>query len=69
MVFGGDVGKQKITMTIDDRVFVAFKELCKKNGMKVSSKVELLMKDFVLAFPEDNERARILDNRKRRSRR
>ncbi len=38
--------KRKITMTIDDAVFSQFKELCKANAMKVSSKVELMMKEF-----------------------
>lgn len=38
--------KRKITMTIDDEIFSAFKQLCKDNAMKVSSKVELMMKEF-----------------------
>ena len=41
------MGKQKITMTIDDNTFSQFKQLCKNNAMKVSSKVELMMKKFV----------------------
>ncbi|MFC1648285.1 hypothetical protein ACFL1B_02390 [Nanoarchaeota archaeon] len=39
--------KRKITMTIDDEIFSEFKQLCKSNAMKVSSKVELMMKEFV----------------------
>lgn len=41
------MSKQKITMTIDEKVFNAFKELCKRRAMKVSSKVELMMREFV----------------------
>ena len=37
--------KVKVSMTIDDEVFAAFKNFCKQNGMKVSTKVEQLMKD------------------------
>ena len=40
------MGKKKITMTIDDEIFVEFKKICKDNAMKVSSKVELMMKTF-----------------------
>ena len=39
--------KRKISMTIDNEVFRSFRDFCKENGMKVSSKVELLMKDSV----------------------
>jgi antitoxin component of RelBE/YafQ-DinJ toxin-antitoxin module len=39
------VSKIKISMTIDNDVYSAFKEYCKRNGMKISTKVELLMKD------------------------
>lgn len=37
--------KTKVSMTIDEQVFNNFKNYCKKNGMKVSTKVELLMKE------------------------
>lgn len=46
------MGKKKITMTVEDKIFAAFKDICAKNGMKVSSKVEILMKDFVEQFPK-----------------
>jgi hypothetical protein len=39
------VTKRKITMTVDEKVFAAFKNFCKKHAMKVSSKVELLMRE------------------------
>lgn len=39
--------KQKITMTVDAKVFAAFKRYCAENGMKVSSKVELLMRQLM----------------------
>mgnify|MGYP001618382683 CR=1 FL=1 len=39
--------KRKISLTIEDAVFRDFKDYCEQNGMKVSSKVELLMKESV----------------------
>ena len=39
--------KVKISMTIDKEVFEDFKEYCKQNGMNISNKVELLMKDSI----------------------
>lgn len=41
------VTKRKITMTVDERVFAAFKQYCRANGMKVSSRVEIMMRDFL----------------------
>jgi antitoxin component of RelBE/YafQ-DinJ toxin-antitoxin module len=41
------MAKKKITMTIDSDVFEKFKGYCEQNGMKVSTKVELLMRDSV----------------------
>jgi antitoxin component of RelBE/YafQ-DinJ toxin-antitoxin module len=41
------MGKKKITMTIDSDIFSEFKSYCDQNGMKISSRVELLMKDSV----------------------
>ena len=41
------MAKRKITMTVDAKVFAAFKNFCQANGMKVSSKVEILMKDML----------------------
>ncbi|MCP3686710.1 MAG: hypothetical protein GY861_29075 [bacterium] len=39
--------KTKISMTIEQSVFESFKEYCKNNGMKVSTKVEQMMKESV----------------------
>lgn len=39
--------KLKVSMTIDEDIFASFKNFCKENGMKVSTKVEQLMKDNV----------------------
>ena len=39
--------KTKISMTIDSDIYNNFKSYCQKNGMKVSSKAELLMKEAV----------------------
>jgi hypothetical protein len=41
------VTKRKITMTIDATAFASFKQFCRSNGMKVSSRVELMMREFV----------------------
>jgi hypothetical protein len=35
--------KQKISLTIEKDVYKTFLQYCKERGMKVSSKVELLM--------------------------
>ena len=40
------MAKKKITMSIDEAIFEQFKNFCQKNGMKVSSKVELYMKEI-----------------------
>jgi len=37
--------KQKISMTIDEEIYDQFKNYCKNNGMKISTKVEILMKE------------------------
>ena len=39
------MAKAKVSMTIDSHVFTAFKDYCKDNGMKVSTKVEQLMRE------------------------
>ena len=39
--------KKKISMTIDKDIFEDFKSFCEENGMKISTKVELLMKESV----------------------
>ncbi|MBI2142080.1 hypothetical protein HYU15_01150 [Candidatus Woesearchaeota archaeon] len=41
----GKMAKAKVSMTIDSHVFTAFKDYCKDNGMKVSTKVEQLMRE------------------------
>jgi antitoxin component of RelBE/YafQ-DinJ toxin-antitoxin module len=41
------MAKKKISMTIDEEIFNGFKNYCKKNGMKISTKVELLMRETV----------------------
>jgi len=37
--------KQKISMTIDEEIYNQFKKYCQNNGMKISTKVEILMKE------------------------
>lgn len=39
--------KKKISMTIEEEVFESFKNYCKKNGMKISTKVEALMRETI----------------------
>jgi len=39
------MAKKKISMTIDSDIYDSFKLFCQRNGMKVSTKVELLMKE------------------------
>ena len=41
------VSKVKVSMTIDEEVLQAFKIYCSERGMKISSKVELMMKEKV----------------------
>lgn len=60
------MGKQKITMTIDEDVFLDFKRLCKDNAMKVSSKVELMMKNQVLVLSADAQETNPGSKKKRR---
>ncbi len=45
------MGKRKITITVDEKVFAAFKRFCSANAMKVSSKTELLMRDALDEAP------------------
>ena len=40
-------GKMRISITIDDEMYAAFKEYCEMRGMKMSSKIEQLMKESV----------------------
>ena len=36
--------KKRINITIDENLIKKFQEYCKKGGMKVSSKIEILIK-------------------------
>ncbi len=45
------MGKLKVSMTIDEDVFSAFRSYCQNNGMKISTKVEQLMKENIKNFP------------------
>jgi len=40
--------KKKITLTIDREVHNRFTNYCRERGMKVSSKVELMIKDLLM---------------------
>ncbi|MBU0472077.1 MAG: hypothetical protein KKF89_05410 [Nanoarchaeota archaeon] len=39
------MAKQKISMTIEEEIYNQFKKYCSNNGMKISTKVELLMRE------------------------
>ena len=41
------MAKVKVSMTIDEHVYEHFRSYCRKNGMKVSSKVEQMMRSEV----------------------
>lgn len=43
--------KKKVSMTIDDTVFALFQSYCAENGMKVSTKVEQMMKETLKNVP------------------
>ena len=45
------MAKAKISMTIDEDVFHAFKTDCQQNGMKISTKVEQMMRENVKDMP------------------
>ncbi len=44
---GVKIGKKKISITITNDVYEAFKDYCGEKGMKMSPKVEQLMKESV----------------------
>ena len=39
--------KKRYTLSIDENLLEDFREVCKKYGYKMSTKVELLIKDFI----------------------
>ncbi len=41
------MSKIPITVTVDEEVFEEFKKLCEKNDIKVSTKVNSLMKEWI----------------------
>ena len=41
------MAKQKISMTIEEEIYNQFKNYCQNNGMKISTKVEILMKETI----------------------
>jgi small-conductance mechanosensitive channel len=41
------MSKVKVSMTIENDIYDRFKEYCKANGMKISTKVEQLMNDVL----------------------
>ncbi len=41
------ISKRKISLTVDEGTYALFQSYCYENGMKVSSKVEMMMKESV----------------------
>ncbi len=41
------MGKIPITVTVDEEVFEGFKKLCEKKDLKVSTKVNTLMREWI----------------------
>jgi len=41
------MGRIPITVTVDEEVFKKFKKLCEENDIKVSTKVNTLMKEWI----------------------
>jgi antitoxin component of RelBE/YafQ-DinJ toxin-antitoxin module len=39
------VSKKKVSMTIDEGVYEEFRKFCEANGMKISTRVEAMMKE------------------------
>jgi len=41
------MSKIPITVTVDEKMFKKFKKLCKKNDIKISTKINSLIKEWV----------------------
>jgi antitoxin component of RelBE/YafQ-DinJ toxin-antitoxin module len=39
--------KLRVSLSIDEQTYKKFQEYCEQNGMKMSSKIELFIKDFL----------------------
>lgn len=39
--------KTKLTITIDEEILKEFRELCRKEGFKMSTKIERLVEEFI----------------------
>ena len=44
--------KKRISITISEDLFDSFRTYCKDNGMKVSSKIEIILKEALNNSPE-----------------
>jgi len=47
------MGKVPITVTVDEDVLVEFRKICEENDIKISTKINSLMKEWV---KNDNKR-------------
>lgn len=41
------MGKVPVTITVDEKLFEEFKRVCEKNDIKVSTKINTLIKEWV----------------------
>jgi len=48
---GISMAKIKIYVSLDEDVFASFKTFCQNNGMKISTKVEQMMRDDIKNVP------------------
>ena len=44
---GGKMGKVPLNITVDKEVLDKFKDFCENNDMKVSTKINTLMKEWI----------------------
>ncbi len=43
----GDMGKRKVTLSIEDKTYSDFQKYCNENALIVSKKIELLLKEVL----------------------
>ena len=48
--------QRKVTLSIDDRVYRLFKDVCEKNAIMLSKKIELFMKEFYEKSAEESKK-------------
>jgi len=46
----------KISITVEEKLLKDFKEFCKENAMKVSTRIQLLMKEDIGGFEKNGKK-------------